>query len=212
MYFKDRVDAGRQLAKLLEKYQGKDCVIFALPRGGAVIGAEIAGKLHAPLDLIITRKIGHPKQSEYAIGAVGENGNTVFNEEEAKKISQEYLLQEAQKQKEEAQRRRKVYINGRSPVSAEGKIAIITDDGIATGLTVKAALSELRTRWSPEKIIIAVSVIPEDIALEFEELGIEVIALIRTDAFQGSIGAYYQNFDPVEDEEVIKILGETARL
>ncbi|MDP3758239.1 MAG: phosphoribosyltransferase family protein, partial [Candidatus Daviesbacteria bacterium] len=88
--FKDRADAGRKLAKRLESFKGKNVVIYALPRGGVVIGAEIAKVLHGPLDLIITRKIGHPHQSEYAIGAVAENGHTVFNEEAVPGIEQKW--------------------------------------------------------------------------------------------------------------------------
>lgn len=209
MHFSNRVEAGRQLAKLLKKYQIQDSVIYALPRGGAVIGAEVAQALNAPLDLIITRKIGHPNQSEYAIGAVGENGQTVLNLEETAKISKQYVAAEVEKQRKEAQRRRDVYLTGRKPISYQGKTAIIADDGIATGLTMKAAVKELQAHYKPSKIIIAVPVIPAEVADEFEADGLEVIALIKPREFAGSIGAYYQNFDPVEDEEVIKIMAET---
>lgn len=142
MYFKNRVDGGRKLADLLKKFKGKDVVIYALPRGGVVTAYEIAKEIQAPLDLIITRKIGHPYQPEYAIGAVAENGHSVFNKEEVAEIDENYLTSEAEKQKEEAKRRREIYLAGRKPIPYKGKVAILVDDGIATGLTMKAAIKE----------------------------------------------------------------------
>lgn len=206
MYFKDRVDAGRQLARLLEGFKGEDTVIYALPRGGVVTGAEIAKSLHAPLDLIITRKIGHPFQPEYAIGAVSENGYVVFNSEELSEISEEYLTSETEKQKKEAKRRREVYLSGRKPISCNGKIAILVDDGIATGLTMKAAINEIKIHYKPKRIIVAVPVAPPEIAHELEKIGVEFVALNTQKQFLGSIGAYYKNFSPVEDQEVVNLL------
>ena len=206
MYFKDRVEAGRKLAAFFDHINGKNAVVYALPRGGVIVGAEIAKAIHAPLDLIITRKIGHPSQPEYAIGAVAENGHLVFNKEEVLEINEEYLTSEAEKQKEEAKRRREVYLEGRPPVSCKGKTAILVDDGIATGLTMKAALKELQTHYNPAKIIIAVPVTPKDTADEFKNLGAEVLAIITTKEFLGAIGAYYQDFSPVEDKDVIRIM------
>lgn len=209
MYFKDRIDAGKKLAGLLGQFKGKDVVVYALPRGGVVVGAEIAKALNAPLDLIITRKIGHPYQKEYAIGAVAENGHSIFNKDIVLDIDEAYLTKEAETQKLEAKRRREVYLKGRKPVSCRGKIAILVDDGIATGLTIKAALQELKLHFKPTKIIVAVPVAPADIARELEiKEGVEFVAIEIAGAFLGAIGAYYQDFPPVEDEEVIKIMKE----
>ncbi len=96
--FKDRPDAGNKLAELLKKFKGQDTVIYALPRGGVVVASEIAKAIHAPLDLIITRKIGHPSMSEYAIGAVAENGHSILNEEAISDVDKKYLQEEIKKQ------------------------------------------------------------------------------------------------------------------
>lgn len=208
MYFKDRVEAGRKLAQLLERFRGDDAVVYALPRGGVVIGSEIAKAIHTPLDLIITRKIGHPYSPEYAIGAVAENGHSVFNKEEILEIDERYLTSEAEKQKEEAKRRREVYLSGRKPIPCKGKIAILVDDGIATGLTMKAAIKELQMHYHPKRIIVAVPVAPPDIGMELEKMGVKFVAVDIEGAFLGSIGAYYQDFSPVEDKDVIRIIKE----
>lgn len=212
MQFKNRVEAGQKLAELLEEYESSEAVVYALPRGGVILGAEIAKSLNAPLDLIITRKIGHPLQKEYAVGAVAENGHSIFDKESVSGVSEDYLTAEADKQKAEAQRRREVYLGNRKPISAQGKIAILVDDGIATGLTMKAAVKELKLHFQPEKIIVAVPVIPKEFAVELEQNeGIEVAALISDENFLGSVGAYYKEFPAVEDEEVVKIMNESLK-
>lgn len=208
--FKDRVEAGRKLAGFFDHINGKNAVVYALPRGGVVVGAEIAKIIHAPLDLIITRKIGHPYNPEYAIGAIAENGHSVFNKEEALNVDEQYLKEEAAKQTQEAKRRREAYLGGRPPISCQGKTAILVDDGIATGLTMKAALKELQTHYHPTKIIIAVPVAPRETTEELEKMGAEVLAIITTKEFLGAIGAYYRDFTPIEDQDVIRIMKEAA--
>lgn len=207
--FKDRTDAGRKLAKLLEPFRTKDVVVYALPRGGVVIGAEIAKVINAPLDLIITRKIGHPHQSEYAIGAVAENGHTFFNEGVASKIEQKWLEEEIERQKLEGRRRRETYLGGRKPISCKGKIAILVDDGIATGLTMKAAIHELKMHYHPSKIVVAVPVAPSEIVEELKKMGVEFAAVNIPENFRGAIGAYYQDFSAVPDEDIIRIMKDT---
>lgn len=204
--FKDRTDAGRKLAKLLKEFRDKDVVIYALPRGGVVIGAEIAKAINAPLDLIITRKIGHPYQPEYAIGAVTENGYSVFNKEEIVNIDEGYLTSEAAKQKEEAKRRREIYLAGRKPLSCKNKIAILVDDGIATGLTMKAAIHELKMHYHPSKIVVAVPIVPAEMVEQLQKAGVEVMAVEIPEIFRGAIGAYYRDFTPVADEVIIRIM------
>lgn len=204
--FKNRSAAGRKLAEFLKKFKNKDTVVYALPRGGVIVGAEIAKALHSPLDLIITRKIGHPNQSEYAIGAVAENGHSILNQEAISDVSKEYLKGGIEAQKEEAQRRRKIYLGNRKPISCEGKTAILVDDGIATGLTIKAAIQELKLHYHPEKIIVAVPVAPAETVEELKTEGVEVVAVEIPKYFAGAIGAYYEEFNPVEDNEIIQIL------
>lgn len=206
MYFKNRVDAGRQLAEKLADLKLRGAVIYALPRGGVVVASEIAKALHLPLDLIITRKIGHPNQAEYAIGAVSENGQTIINEQATSKVDKKYLEDEIKAQILEAKRRRKVYLGEKKALPCRNKTAILVDDGIATGLTMKAAIRELKLHYKPEKIIVAVPVIPAETAREFESEGVEVVAVYIPDYFKGAIGSYYGEFNPVSDEEVIRLV------
>ncbi len=207
MFFKDRQEAGKLLAQKLKKYKGKDVVVYALPRGGVVTAVEIAKYLDAPLDLIISRKIGHPYNPEYAIAAVAENGDLIGSKEELELVDKEWLRKEIEHQRLEAKRRREKYLAGRKEITAEGKIAILVDDGVATGLTMRAGIRELLHR-RPKKIVVAVPVIPSTTAeIIKNEVG-ELVALeIPSDnEFLGSVGAYYEDFSPVEDEEVITIL------
>ncbi len=207
-YLKDRVEAGQRLSRLLDHYKGKNVVVYALPRGGVVLGAQIAKRLNAPLDLIITRKIGHPYNPEYAIGATAENGHAVFSKTDILEIDPKWYQEESERQKEEAKRRRELYLGGRRPKSCTGKVAILVDDGIATGLTMKAAIKELQIHYRPEKIIVAVGVTSREMAEELEKMGVEVVSVVTDKDFRGSTGAYYRDFSPVEDMEVIRIMKE----
>lgn len=206
MIFKDRVEAGRKLAEFFDHISGKNAVVYALPRGGVVAGAEIAKIIHGPLDLIITRKIGHPTQPEYAIGAVAENGHLILNKEAILEIDEQYIQEEAEKQRQEAKRRREVYLGRRPPISCKGKTAILVDDGIATGLTMKTAIKELKIHYRPAKIVVAVPVAPKETVDELKKEGVDVLSILTTKEFQGAIGAYYEDFSPVNDEDVIRIL------
>ncbi len=207
MVFKDRVQAGQKMAEVLKKYQGQDAIIYALPRGGVVIGAEIAKKLNLCLDAVIIRKIGHPNQPEYAIAATSENAHMVINEEEVAKVDKAWFYQEAGRQREEARRRRKLYLAGKTSRLCLGKIAILVDDGIATGLTIEAAILETKHQ-NPKKIVVAAPIIPQDIAQNLRLKVDEVIALDEPTDFLGSVGAYYKNFPQVTDEEVIGLMSQ----
>lgn len=203
--FKDRVEAGKHLAAALKKYKGSNAVVYALPRGGVVVGAEVAKRLGLELDLIIPRKIGHPQIPEYAIGAVAENGHSVLNKEEIQRVDADWLYEEIEKQKVEATRRRAIYLANKKPISAKNKIAIIVDDGIATGLTVQAAIQEIKHQ-NPKEVIVAVPVAPADIVQKLCTLADEVVVVNAPEEFYGAVGAYYINFEQVEDEDVVKIM------
>ncbi len=203
--FKDRIDAGKQLAEKLIQYKDQSPVVLALPRGGVVLGAEIAGSLDCALDLVIPRKIGHPANPEYAIAAVTESGALVVNEAEVGAVDPTWFEREKEAQITEAKRRRKVYLKGRKSIDLTGKTAILADDGIATGLTMQAAIREVEGK-NPAKIVVAVPVAPHDI---YEKIRAEVddfAAIDVPDSFLGSVGAYYRDFPQVSDEEVVKIL------
>ncbi len=205
MYFKDRADAGKKLSKALEKYRNKDAVIYALPRGGVILGKEISKQLGLPLDLIITRKIGHPFQHEYAICAIAEDGEMICNESEKRLIQKKWLEKEMLNERNEAKRRREIYRGGRKPQSAKGKIAIIVDDGVATGLTMELAVLEIK-KDRPKMLIVAVPVIPKDTAEKFKKEIDELVALDIPEDYLGSVGSYYQEFAQVSDSEVVEIL------
>lgn len=206
MYFKDRTDAGQKLAKALLKYKGiKNVVVYALPRGGAVTGKEVAEKLGCPLDLLIVKKISHPFSEEYAIGAISEKGTAVFNEIELQSTDKKWLEHEIEKKKAEAKKRSELYFKNKKQIDPKGKIAIIVDDGIATGLTMKAAIKDIRAT-KPEKIIIAVPVAPKDFADSIKNEADEFIAVIIPEDYLGAVGEYYDNFNEVTDQDVLNLI------
>jgi len=207
MRFTNRRAAGKLLAEKLEKHKGEDAVIYALPRGGVVLAAEIARHIGASLDLIISRKIGHPLQPEYAIAAITEDGQMVVNQQELSEVSDAWLKKETEAQKKEASRRRHLYLKGRPHINANSKVAIIVDDGIATGFTMKAAILQLK-KENPSKLVVAIPVTPRSTAEALRKEADEVVALdIPSDYnYLGAVGAYYDEFYQVTDRQVIEIL------
>lgn len=204
MVFKDRVDAGKRLAHALLSYKGQDLVVYALPRGGVVLGAEIARALDAPLDLIVVRKVGHPLSPEYAIAAVAEDGDAAVNRLEVNSIDKKWFDESVRLEREEARRRRELYTRGRTPIPAKDKVAIVVDDGLATGLTMFAAVREVR-RSRPSKVVVAVPVAPPQTVQELKMIVDDVLALCVTADF-AAIGSFYLRFDQVSDEEVIDLM------
>lgn len=212
MTFKDRREAGRKLAEALRHYRGKDAVVLALPRGGVPVAAEVAASLDAPLDLLLVRKVGVPWQPELAMGSVidGEEPITVRNEDiiGLASVTDTDFDAAAQRELEEIERRRKRYIGDRPRPAIKDHVAIIIDDGIATGATVRAAIRGLR-RKEPKKIVLAVPVAPPDTV---DALRAEVDALVcleSPEAFR-AISLHYREFSQVNDAEVTRIL-ESAR-
>lgn len=211
MRFRDRAEAGKLLAQVLTRYADDNAVIYALPRGGVVLGAEVATALHAPLDLVITRKVGHPHNPEYAVCAVSESGQLLCTEEERLLLDEHWLAGAIEREREEAARRRARYLGDRPVVPATGKIAILVDDGIATGLTMRVAIREIR-RQHPALVVVAVPIIPRETADMLAREADEVVALDIPAVFLGAVGAYYEDFRPVEDAEVIRLLQEDPTL
>ncbi len=206
MYFQDRREAGKKIAECLKKHQGENAIVYALPRGGVVTGKEVAENLKIPLDLIVTRKIGHPSNPEYAIAAVSENGELVANENEVSQVDKLWFKEEVTRQIAEAKRRRKKY-SVHDFLSPKDKIAILIDDGIATGLTMLSAIAELK-RYAPKKLIVAIPVCPADSAENIKKQVDEFVCLNIDPKYLGSVGAYYSSFPQVEDNQVIEILKE----
>lgn len=203
IHFSDRRDAGARLATALARYGHEDAVVYALPRGGVVLGVEMARHLGLPLALIIPRKIGHPGNPEYAICAVTEDGELVCNEEELRGLDPVWLKEAAKREQKEAKRRRAAY--GSAHVLASGKVAIVVDDGIATGLTMRAAIRTLRKEL-PSKVVVAAPVAPRDVVEYLRKDADDVVILDDSEFFLGAVGAYYDSFPQVTDEEVIRLL------
>lgn len=204
MIFKDRQDAGKKLAKALAKYKNAPkTIVLALPRGGVVVGYEIAKTLNLPLDIVVPRKIGAPGNPEYAIGAITETGDAIMNDIEAREVNKDWLKLEMDKEKQEAQRRLKTYRPGPPPQLA-GKIVIVVDDGIATGYTMRAAIASVKSR-EPAKIIVAVPHGDRNSLEIIRQEVDEVVVLYEPTAYL-AVGAHYEEFSQTSDEEVIKLI------
>jgi len=208
MPFSNRTEAGRKLAKALAFYKEQHPVILALPRGGAPVAAEIATALEAPLDLVLVRKIGVPFQPELAMGAVidGQEPLVVRNEQVIRmaEINESEFNAIRDRELEEIERRRKLYLGNRPHPELKGQTVIIVDDGIATGATIRVALRAIRMR-KPRKLILAVPVAPTQSLDELRTEADEIVCLEDYDDF-GAIGLYYSDFRQISDAEVIKLL------
>ena len=210
MIFKDRSDAGKKLAEKLIEYKGEDVALYALPRGGIEVAAPIAQKLGVSLDLIIARKVGHPLQPEFGIAAVSEGGHLVSNPEMIETVDSEWFADEVARQQEVAKEERQKYLSGLQIVSAENKVAILVDDGVATGLTLMAAIQDLLNQ-KPAKTVVAVPVAPQDTANKLQEMVNELVVLEIPEEFAGAVGSYYENFQQVSDDKVVKLLNEVNK-
>ncbi len=211
--FADRQDAGRQLAEKLTRFKSKDPVVLALPRGGVPIGREVAAALEAPLDLILVRKIGAPGQPELALGAVvdGARPELVINEDVRAMlhVSDGYIAREEARQLDEIKRRRTLWLGDRPRVPVKGRTALIVDDGIATGATVRAALRAVR-RAAPARLVLAAPVAPPDTVEELREDADEVICLATPSAFW-AISMFYADFPQVADDAVSAMMDAARR-
>ncbi|MBM3552047.1 MAG: phosphoribosyltransferase [Alphaproteobacteria bacterium] len=212
MPFYDRTDAGRRLAAELEHFKGEDVVVFALPRGGAPVAEPIATALDAPLDLVLVRKIGVPFQPELAMGAVADGGNPVVVRNDdviaMTDVSEQEFQEVCARELEEIERRRRLYLGNRARPEAKGHVAIVVDDGVATGATTRAALRAVRAR-GPKKLVLAVPVAPPD-TLESLAPEVDEIICLETPRAFGAIGFFYRDFRQISDEEVIDILDRCA--
>ena len=202
--FTNRRQAGKELAEKLGEYKNKDSIVLALPRGGVLIGAEIAKALSAPLDVVISRKIGAPGAPEFAVGAVGTSGEIIRNKEA--NVDDEYLKIAAEREKKEIIRREKIYHSTRGATEIKNKTVILTDDGIATGLTIISAIAEVRAQ-KPKQIILAIPVLPESSVEKFKKLSDKLIYLEAPRLFF-AVGQFYEEFDQISDKEVVKILSK----
>jgi putative phosphoribosyl transferase len=210
MMFRDRKDAGERLAAQLLPFKDKAPVVLALPRGGVAIGFEIARLLGAPLDVVLVRKIGVPWQPELALGALADCGGgtpEIFIDERMQKaldIPPDYVRDETARQLAELERRRQIYCAGRPPVEIGGRTAIVVDDGIATGATMRVALRAVRRR-GPAFLVLAAPVAAADTLAALASEADQTVCVAAPKGL-GAIGYYYEDFHQMSDDEVTDLL------
>jgi putative phosphoribosyl transferase len=208
VHFATRQQAGRLLAERVRALNLDSPAIYALPRGGVPIAAEIADALGAPLDLVLVRKIGAPGQPELALGAVVDGGEpeTVLNDDivAITGASESFIAAARRRELAEIERRRQHYLAGRPPLDPKGRAAVVVDDGIATGATARAALHALRRRGAA-RLVLAVPVAPPETLDALRGEADEIVCLAEAEIFFG-IGAFYEDFHQLTDAEVIGLL------
>jgi len=209
--FRDRTEAGRLLAQKLREYANRDDVVMlALPRGGVPVAYEVANTLNVPLDIFLVRKLGLPGNEELAMGAIASGGVRVLNEEvvRALNIPDEIVDEVAEKEERELERREREYRGGRPPVDVRGRTAILIDDGLATGSSMRAAALALRIN-QPAQIVVAVPVGAPSTCAEFESEVDKVVCAVTPEPFWG-VGQWYRDFSQTSDEEVRDLLRRAA--
>ena len=213
MKFADRSGAGRRLAGKLLHLKDRRPVVLALPRGGVAVGFEIAQTLGAPLDIVLVQKIGVPWQPELALGAVTDGADPLsFIDRDLAttlRIPETYIRDETARRLAEIERRRESYCAGRAVVEIAGCVAIVVDDGVATGSTMRVALQAVRRR-APARLVLAVPVAPPDTLAVLRESVDETVCL-ETPAGLGAIGYYYRDFHQLSDDEVTDLLARAQR-
>jgi len=210
MLFKDRHDAGRRLAAALQRYRDARPVVLALPRGGVPVGYEVARDLEAPLDIVVVRKLGAPGQPELGIGALvdGDHPESVLDRTaiEMLGVDRAYLARETTRQLEEIRRREAAYRCGRPPVAIADHVAIVVDDGLATGSTMRAALRGVR-RAAPRRLVLAVPVAAPE-ALQSLASEVDDVLCLATPKDFAAVGQFYRDFGQTPDDEVVRLLDE----
>src|SRR6266446_6947448 len=210
--FSNRIEAGRQLAEKLDKYAGReDVIVLGLPRGGVPVAYEVAKRLRAPLDVFVVRKLGVPGFEELAAGAIASGGVRVLNEDVMRAIphADQAIETVTARETAELQRREQIYREGRPAPELRDRIAILVDDGLATGATMRAAVKAMRQRGAA-KIVVAVPVGPPDTCRELEQEADETICLSTPPFFQ-AVGQYYEDFSQTSDEDVRELLSQAAQ-
>jgi putative phosphoribosyl transferase len=210
--FRDRSDAGQQLAELLGAYAHRqDVVVLALPRGGVPVAFEVAKALNAPLDVLLVRKLGVPGQEELAMGAIASGGISVLNEAviSALQISEDEIERVREHEEKELVRRERLYRDDRPQPEVSGRIVILIDDGLATGASMRSAARALRQRH-PARLVIAVPVASPSTCLDLQDEADEIVCAMTPEPFYG-VGQWYEDFSQTSDEEVHDLLARAAQ-
>ncbi|TAN37489.1 MAG: phosphoribosyltransferase [Verrucomicrobia bacterium] len=208
MIFQNRKEAADKLVEKLALYRGRNPLVLGIPRGGVVLAARLAEQLEGEVDVVLTHKLGAPGNPEVAIGAIDESGQIFLNDPRWRREVSTYLDREATEQLQELRRRRQLFSADRAPRDPAGRNVIITDDGLATGATMLAALQGLRPR-KPARLIVAVPVAPPDTLAKVAALADETICLHAPEWFM-AVGQFYQDFGQIEDDEVVRLLSGKA--
>jgi putative phosphoribosyl transferase len=203
--FRDREDAGRKLARALERLRGPDLVVLGLPRGGVVVAAEVARELDAPLDAVAVRKIGHPLQPEYALGAVSASGRVYVRDRAG--LTEQELAGAVEAARSRALQLDDLLHGERAPVELAGKRALVVDDGLATGATMVAALRAVRDAGAAQ-VLAAAPLAAAQSTPSIRAEADEAVFLYELTHFW-SVGSWYERFDQTPDEHVIRLLGES---
>ena len=206
MRFADRADAGRRLAQVLTSIELDDPVVLALPRGGVPVAFEVAGALGAEMDVLVARKIGAPFQPELGVGAIAEGGVTFLDHLSLRTLglTEEELAATIERENAELQRRVDAYRGGRAALALEGRTVIVVDDGLATGVTARAALRSARSRH-PKRLVLAVPVGPPD-AAEIIGADADAVVVAETPTRLSAVGQWYDDFSQTPDDEVTRLL------
>lgn len=210
MRFRDRVDAGRELAEALDDFDLQSPIVLALPRGGVPVAFQIAERFQAPLDVFVVRKVGAPMHPEYGIGAIAEGGEQVVDQVAMTMlgITEAQFEELAERERMELERRVQEYRGDRQLPAVEGRDVVLVDDGLATGVSALAALRALR-RMRPRRLILAVPACAPDSAERLRETADQVVCLIAPDQFR-AVGQWYQQFGQTTDAEVLDLLARNA--
>jgi putative phosphoribosyl transferase len=209
--FKNRDDAGKRLAKELARYADRaDAIALGLPRGGVVVAFSVSEALRVPLDVLVVRKLGVPGNEELAMGAIASGGVRVLNMNVIRwlGIADPVVEEVAARELRELERRERAFRGDRPPVDVHGKVVLLVDDGIATGATMRAAVSALRA-IEPGRVVVAAPVAPPDVCARLESEADELVCLARVEPF-GAVGSWYLDFPQVTDGEVRSLLSEPS--
>ena len=208
--YKDRLHAGRVLGDAALEFEAEDPLVLAIPRGGVVVGREVAARIGAPLDVVMAKKIGAPFNPEFAIAAVDPDGEILFSPDVSWAGLREYVLEQAEGKRQELRENLMRFRSGRTEKPIKGRTVFLVDDGLATGLTAMAALRYIR-RHDPKSIILAVPVAPQDSIQNVGAWADKVICPLKPRHFY-AVGEWYDSFEQVDDQEVIDVLEEFADL
>jgi putative phosphoribosyl transferase len=209
--FRNRAEAGAELARQLRSYAGRpDLLVLGIPRGGVPVAFEVARVLHAPLDVVVVRKLGLPEQPELAIGAIASGGIRILNQEVVTglRVPKSVIEVVTRRERRELERREHAFRGGKAAVDPSGRTVILVDDGLATGATMRAAIAALRQR-QPARLVVAVPVAQSDVCRAIRALADDMVCPIVSDAFF-AVGQWYVDFSPTSDDEVRELLQRAA--